>query len=79
MNDEEILKRLQKVFNAFNDKHFALQLDSKLVTELGLDSVGMLYMMILIEKEFNIDLSECDLSKLKTVSDVVNCIKEQKC
>lgn len=79
MNSEEILRGLQKVFDTFNDKQFELKLDSKLISDLGLDSVGMLYMMILIEKEFDINLSKYDLSNLKTVSDIVDCIKEQKC
>ena len=79
MSDDEILSGLQKVFDTFNDKQFELKLDSKLISDLGLDSVGMLYMMILIEKEFDVDLSECDLSNLKAVSDIVSCIKEQKC
>lgn len=79
MSDDEILRRLQKVFDTFNDKQFELKLDSKLISDLGLDSVGMLYMMILIEKEFDVDLGKCDLSNLKTVSNIVDCIKEQKC
>ena len=79
MSDEEILDKLQKVFDTFNDKRIELKLDSKLVSDLGLDSVGMLYMMILIEKEFDVDLDKCDLSNLKTVSNIVDCIKEQKC
>lgn len=79
MSDDEILSGLQKVFDTFNDKQFELKLDSKLISDLGLDSVGMLYMMILIEKEFSVDLSECDLSNFKAVSDIVSCIKEQKC
>lgn len=79
MSDEEILSGLQKIFDTFNDKQIELKLDSKLISDLGLDSVGMLYMMILIEKEFGVDLSKCDLSNLKTVFDIVNCIKEQEC
>lgn len=79
MSDDEILSGLQKVFDTFNDKQFELKLDSKLISDLGLDSVGMLYMMILIEKEFSVDLSECGLSNFKAVSDIVSCIKEQKC
>lgn len=79
MSDEEILDKLQKVFDTFNDKRIELKLNSKLVSDLGLDSVGMLYMMILIEKEFDVDLCNCDLSNLKTVSNIMDYIKEQKC
>ena len=48
--------------------------DSLLKEDLGLSSVAMLYMAVSIENEFEIDLSEADMSQLRTVSDVVDLV-----
>ncbi len=52
----------------------AISPDSLLKEDLGLSSVAMLYMAVSIENEFEIDLSEADMSQLRTVSDVVDLI-----
>ena len=50
--------------------------DSLLKEDVGLSSVAMLYMAVSIENEFEIDLSEADMSSLKTVADVVSLIRK---
>ncbi|MBR2696424.1 MAG: acyl carrier protein [Parasporobacterium sp.] len=52
----------------------AISPDSLLKEDLGLSSVAMLYMAVSIENEFEIDLSEADMSQLRTVSDVVDLV-----
>lgn len=48
---------------------------TKLVTELGLSSVSMLYMVIAIEEDFNIRFDGIGASDFETLGDVVNYIE----
>lgn len=54
---------------------------SNLTTDLGLSSVGVLYVVIAIEEFFSIQFDDVGFSDFKTVSDVIsyieNKIKEQ--
>lgn len=74
MDIEEKLKELLKeIDDEIDTDHFTK--DSLLKEEVGLSSVAMLYMAVSIENEFGVDLSNEDLSKLKSIGDVVEMIR----
>ena len=50
---------------------------SKLVTELGLTSVNILYMVIAIEESFSICFDSVGMSDFDTIGDVVTYIEEK--
>ena len=50
---------------------------SSLVTDLGLNSVGILYIVIAIEEEFSIEFENVGFSDFKTVGGVVDYIEEK--
>ncbi len=50
---------------------------SSLVTDLGLNSVGILYIVIAIEEEFSIEFENVGFSDFKTVGDVVDYIEDK--
>ena len=50
---------------------------SSLVTDLGLNSVGILYRVIAIEEEFSIEFENVGFSDFKTVGDVVEYIEDK--
>lgn len=71
-------ERLVKVFNAvFEDeiKGDTINPDSNLQKDMGISSIGMLYMAMALEEEFAIKFSNEDLMKLGTVADVIACIE----
>lgn len=45
--------------------------DSDIIVDLKADSLDMFYLVMSLEEEFNISLSDEDAAKLKKVSDVV--------
>ena len=51
--------------------------DSNLVTDLGLSSVGVLYIVIAIEEFFNIRFDNIGFADFKTVGDVINYIEKK--
>ena len=52
--------------------------DSNLNTDLGLNSVGMLFVVIAIEEMFSIEFENVNFSDFKTVGDVVNYIESKQ-
>ena len=77
----ETLERLIKVFHAvFEDSvdTSALTPESSLKEDVGINSIGLLYMAMAVEEEFGIKFSSADFASIITVADVIACI-EEKC
>ena len=77
----QTLDRLIKVFHAvFEDSVDANSLtpESALREDIGINSIGLLYMAMAVEEEFGIKFTNDDFPNIKTVADVIACI-ESKC
>ena len=75
------LERLIKVFNAvFEDSvdASAITPEASLRDDIGINSIGLLYMAMAVEEEFGIKFKNEDFASIRTVNDVVACI-ESKC
>lgn len=71
-------ERLVKVFNVVFEDELSgetIDLNSNLQKDMGINSIGMLYMAMALEEEFAIKFSNEDLIKLGTVADVIACIE----
>ena len=80
MQDEEIIEKLREIFKLVNNKNVdvsKITANSNISTDLGLDSVGLIYIAIAIEKTFDIDMGNATLNTFKTVGNVVEFIKER--
>ena len=51
--------------------------DANLVNDLGLSSVGVLYIVIAIEEFFNIRFDDVGFADFKTIGDVVDYIEKK--
>ena len=51
--------------------------DSNLITDLGINSVGMLYMVIAIEEYFNFRFDDIAFGDFITVKDVIDYIEKR--
>ena len=56
----------------------AIKEDSDIIVDLKADSLDMFYLVMSLEEDFNISLSDEDAAKLKKVSDVVAFIDALK-
>lgn len=77
----ETLERLIKVFNVvFEDSidTSALTPEATLREDVGINSIGLLYMAMAVEEEFGIKFTNDDFASICTVADVIACI-ESKC
>lgn len=55
-----------------------IKMESRLVEDLGADSLDFVELIMAFEDEFNITLPDDDVSKLKTIGDIVNYINNLK-
>lgn len=73
-------ERLIKVFKAVFEDEIdisSLSENASLRDEVGINSIGMLYMAMALEEEFNIKFVNEDFQKIQTVSDVISIIEEK--
>ena len=77
MSREEIIVKLKEVFQmvVYNGVNVDLiDENSNIKFDLGVNSVGLIYLVVAIEKVFNVDMSEVTADTFKTVGDVVDFI-----
>ena len=77
MENKELL--IQLIINSLDSgtQNLAINNDTKLIEDLGFDSVSILYLLTSIEKNFNLDFSECDdiIEVFETVGSLLNYIE----
>lgn len=81
MTELEILEELKKIFTLVINRNADvnnMNLDAKIVQDLGVSSVGLIYLVVAIEEQFGIDMSDVTFNSFETVGDVVKYIKSKK-
>lgn len=79
MTRTEIENKLKEIFKIVVHNDVVLDNideNANIMLDLGVNSIGLLYMAIAIEKEFNVDMSNISTTTFKTIGDVVNYIEE---
>jgi acyl carrier protein len=75
--NNEILERLAKLFESVFENEVdisSLSTESRLIEDLGMNSIGLLYMAMAVEEEFGVRFTNDYFLTLKTVGDVINKI-----
>ncbi len=79
MDRRQILDKLKEILSfSFGDSSEMLEKckeESDLATDLGLNSVGMLFMVISIEEAFRVSFSNVNFADFRTVGDVIDFIE----
>lgn len=71
-------KIIALIADKLNKKVESISLNSRLVEDLGADSLDVVEMIMAFEDEFGISLSDEDVEKMKTVKNVVDYISKLK-
>lgn len=77
MEKSEILKKIVEIYKAIIDKDIDESLikpSTKIKEELGLNSVGLLYIIVAIEEQFDVVLHDQSIEKFITIGDVIDYI-----
>ena len=80
MNREEILEKLKEITElTVQDPIMVSKMNEQadLTADLGLSSVGILYVAIAIEEMFNIRMDDVSFGDFKTVGDVMDYIEKK--
>lgn len=78
MTELEIFEKLKEIFILVVNRNADLSkttMDDNIVNDLGVSSVGLIYLIVAIEETFNIDMSEVSFNTFQTIKDVVTYIK----
>lgn len=77
MEKSDILKKVIEIYKVIIDENIdesMIKLETKIKEELGLNSVGMLYVIVAIEDQFDVVLHDQSIEKFVTIGDVVEYI-----
>lgn len=80
MTKLEILDQLKKIFTLVVNRNMdvsTIKMESKIINDLGISSVGLIYLMVAIEENFDIDMSDAAFDSFETVQDVVDYIYDK--
>ena len=77
----DILEKLKEIMQSMYDAPpAAIQSateETRLVEELGFNSVGFLYMVIIVEESFGVHFDQVGANAFQTVGDVITYIQQQ--
>lgn len=77
-NQNNIIERLTELFNSVFEgelKVDSLTEETRLIEDIGMNSIGLLYMAMAVEEEFGVRFTNEDFVSLKTIGDVVKKIE----
>lgn len=79
LSRSEILEKLQEIMISINDREREkiekTTEDTRLIEDIGLNSVGMLYLVIVIEESFQIKFEEVTTATFDTIGKVIDYIE----
>ena len=82
MTKAEILDKLKEIMLAMDptkaDLISGANENTRLVEDLGLTSVGILYMVVAIEETFSVNFDNLGVGDFKTIGDAVSFIEDKK-
>ncbi len=71
--EKRVVDLIAEVLVDVNKEH--IQLDSKIVEDLGAESLDIYDMIALLEDEFGLEITDEEVEKIQTVQDVANYIR----
>jgi acyl carrier protein len=74
MEFEKIKEILAEQLGVSEDE---IKMDSSLTDDLGADSLDLVELIMALEQEFDLEISDEEAEKIKTVGDAVNFVKEK--
>ena len=73
---EKLIEMLKDIMIGYDIDFNLIDMDTRLVDDLGMNSISMLLMSIAIEDEWGIAISTTDANKLVFVKDIYNLIND---
>lgn len=78
MSKEEIFEKLRNIIiNQLDIEKEKITMEATLLDDLSADSLDVVELIMNIEEEFEIEISESDSERIVTIGDIVEYIQEQ--
>lgn len=81
LSRSEILEKLQDIMISIDDYDREMientTEDTRLIEDIGLNSVGMLYLVIILEESFQIKFEDIGTATFNTIGQVIDYIEEK--
>lgn len=78
MEGDKMLEKLTRIIcENTGNKNIAINEDTVLIAELGLNSLDLLNLVCIVEDEFDIEIPDRVIRDFKTVGDVMTFIEKQ--
>lgn len=79
LNEQEIVGKVRKmVASQLGKSEEEISLESAFIEDLGADSLDLVELVMAMEDEFGLEISDEDAERIVTVQDVINHILEHK-
>jgi len=79
LNDQEVVGKVKKmVASQLGKSEEEISLESAFIEDLGADSLDLVELVMAMEDEFGLEISDEDAERIVTVQDVINHILEHK-
>ncbi|HHV14209.1 MAG TPA: phosphopantetheine-binding protein [Bacilli bacterium] len=81
MEKEKVFNELKRIFTLVIPNGIDVEkitMKNNITTDLGINSIGVIYLAIAIEEMYGIDMSEVTFTTFKTIEDVIDYILEKK-
>lgn len=62
--------------NQFEVEEDAITMETNIIEDLGADSLDVVDMLMMLEDEFDVEIPDEEIEKMRTVSEVVTYIEE---
>ena len=79
MKRQEIIEQLKHIFRTVIDenKDFSnVTEETNIIKDLGVNSVGLIYLLMAIEETYDIDMSDVTFSTFEKIGDVIAYIED---
>jgi acyl carrier protein len=79
LNEQEIVGKVKKmVASQLGKSEGEISLESAFIEDLGADSLDLVELVMAMEDEFGLEISDEDAERIVTVQDVINYVLEHK-
>ncbi len=73
---EQIYHKICELLKPYNPQNRSITLQSGIVSDLEVDSVAVFDLVMELEDHYDVSISMEQVSDIKTVGELVNCVKE---
>ncbi len=73
---EQIYDKICELLKPYNPQNRSITLQSGIVSDLEVDSVAVFDLVMELEDHYDVSISMEQVSDIKTVGELVNCVKE---